>query len=465
MKRLVFLLLILIYAVLFLYDLFHGNADGVIGGIYFHRLFLRIFLAAGVFYLLLILSRSKKEWVKTLSVNVLIFGFLALALEFLAFIYGSVFGRSEMVPSHILWYDNPQNTPYTTDDRRFWGDIDPVIGRWRPGNKTYVEISCDDSTKVFYKTNSYGARDQEWPAGDSLKIAFLGDSFSEAVLVNEEHRLSELLEKSSGITHMNLGILGANPLAYYLAYREIVKPHFKHNGIIVGIYVGNDFDSFGFPANGAFVKRPIYRPFWDRDSTQNKIRYSLGQPIDSYESFYVQDNRDHLRKVQDSVFNAQSPGRKALIEAETNSYLLNLIYSIGKKIALKKRETRYTGLYENPEWGSAGTYDFLKSFDTLMKETGDLPLLFVIIPDIHDVRSYRRSPYENRYTPFLKERYGSERSWVIDLLPAFVETQEDLDKLYIPCDGHWSSKGNRFVFDYLTRQPEYHSFMKRVGAQ
>lgn len=465
MKKYFYLLLSLTYAVLFLYDLIRGNADGVIGGIYFHRLFLRIILAIGIFSLLYFLSKSKKEWVRILSMNVLVLGIFALTLEFLAFVYGGVLGKCDLVPSHILWYDNPKKKPYVTDDRRFWGDIDPVIGRWRPGNKTYGEISCDDSTKVLYQTNSYGARDQEWAADDSPKIAFLGDSFTEGMLVSEEHRLSELLERSSGITHMNLGVLGANPLAYYLAYHKIVKPHFSHNGIIVGIYQGNDFDSFGFPANGAFVNQPIYRAFWDTGSTQSKIRYSLGRADDSYESFYVQDHPEHLRKVRDSVFNAQSYGRKALIELETNSYLLNLLYSLGKKVAQKKKETHFTGFYEKPEWGSAQTYDFLKSFDALMKEKGELPVLFVIIPDINDIRSFKEGGRENRFTPYLTQRYGSDRVRVIDLLPAFVNAPEDPDELYIPCDGHWSVKGNRFVFDYIVGQPEYQAFMKRVEGE
>lgn len=464
MKKHTFSLLILIYAAFFLFDLVRGNADGVISGIYFHRLFLRIFLAAGVFSVLYFLSKSKKEWVKILSINVMLLGIFALVLELLAFVYGGLLRKSELVPSHILWYDNPRLKPYSTPDHRFWGDIDPVIGRWRPGNKTYVEINCEDSSKVIYRTNSFGARDEEWLADDSPKIAFLGDSFTEGVVVNEEHRLSELLEQASGITHMNLGTLGANPLAYYLAYRQIVKPHFSHNGIIVGVYQGNDFDSFGFPANGIFLNQPIYRAFWDTDSTRNKIRYSLAQATDSYESFYVQDHPGHLRKVRDSVFSAQSLMRKALIELETNSYLLNLIYSFGKKIALKKKEIRFTGLYEKPEWGSSLTYDFLKSFDTLVKETGDLPLLFVIIPDIYDVRSFKRFQCENLFTPYLRQRYESERVGVIDLLPAFVDLARDPEELYIPCDGHWNAKGNRFAFDYIIQQPEYQAFMERVGV-
>ncbi len=461
MKKYVFILLVLIYAVLFLYDLILGNADGIINGLYFHRLFFRILIVAVFFAVFFFLSDSKTEWVKTLSINVLVFGGFVLVLEFIAFIYGSVLGKSELLPSHILWYDNPEYKPYVTEDRRFWGDIDPEIGRWRPPGRTHTEISCNDSSQVIYRTNSFGARDEEWPNDDSPKIAFLGDSFTEGMLINEENRLSELLERSSGITHMNLGVLGANPLAYYLAYRRIVKPHFRHNGIIVGIYQGNDFDSFGAPVNGAFVNQPIYRPFWDTDSTQNKIRYSLSKATDSYESFYVQDHQEHLRRSRDSVFHAQHLGRRLLIELQTNSYLLNVVYSTGRKIAVKKQEFRFTGLYEKPEWGSALTYDFLKSLDALIKE--DLPVLFVIIPDINDVRSFKSSERENNFTPYLKKRYESDRVKVIDLLPAFVNSDEDPDRLYIPCDGHWNARGNRFAFEYIIRQPEYRAFMEKCN--
>ena len=459
MKKYFLIVLVFIYAALFLYDVLRGNADGIISGIYFHRLFLRIFIGVGAFLLLHFFTKSKTEWVKTLSMNILIFGILALVLEFLAFIYGGVLKKSDIVPSHILWYDNPKYKPFVTEDRRFWGDIDPVIGRWRPANKALTEISCDDSSRVIYQTNSFGARDQEWKGDDSLKIAFLGDSFTEGMLIKEEDRLSELLEQSSGITHMNLGVLGANPLAYYLAYRKIVQPRFRHNGVIVGVYQGNDFDSFGTPANGAFINQPIYRAFWDTDST---IRYSLAGVNDSYESFYIQDHQEHLRAVRDSVFNAQPCLRKARIELETNSYLLNLVYSIGRKMALRKKEERYTGFYEKPDWGSGQTYDFLKSMDALMKETNDLPVLFVIIPDLYDIRSFKEFRPENLFTPYLAKRYGSDRVKVIDLLPAFVDSAKKPEELYIPCDGHWSVEGNRFAFDYIIQQPEYRAFMERV---
>lgn len=464
MKKYVFVLLIVIYGALLSYDLIWGNADGIIGGLYFHRLFVRIFIVAGVFALFYFLSECRNEVVKTLSINVLVFLGFAFVLEFLAIIYGAVLKKTELTPSHILWYDNPVYKPFVTEDRRFWGDIDPVIGRWRPGNMSHTEISCDDSSVVVYRTNSFGARDEEWRADDSRKIVFLGDSFIEGILISEEHRLSELLEKSSGITHMNLGVLGANPLAYYLAYRQIVRPRFRHNGIIVGIYQGNDFDSFGLPVNGAFVNRPIYRAFWDKDSTQNRIKYSLNKADDSYESFYVQDHQKHLRDIRDSVFKAQSLGRKIFIELETNSYLLNLIYSIGRKMALKKKEIHFEGLYEKPEWGSERTYDFLKSLDALIKETGTLPILFVIIPDLHDVRSFKESPRENCFTPYLVKRYGSDRVKVIDLLPAFVHSTQPPDDWYIPCDGHWNEKGNRLAFEYIIRQPEYRAFMEKVAA-
>ena len=458
-------LFFLLYGVVFAYDLLFGNADGVVSRVYFHRLFLRIFTVLaflGIFYYL---AHSKKGWVKVVAGNVLMFVAFALVFEFLAFLYAGVLGKSGQLPSHVLWYDDPRNEPYTTEDRRFWGDIDPVIGRWRPGNKRYVETSCYDRSVVVYETNSYGARDQEWVTDSTAKIVFLGDSFSEGVLINEKERLSELLEESSGITHMNLGILGANPLAYYLAYRKLVESKFSHKGIIVGIYVGNDFDSFGFPATAEFVKRPIYRPYWNHDSTRSEILYSLKRDVDSYESFYIQEHRSHLRQVQDSVYQMQSLLRKGRLELETNSYLLNLIQATGKKMALRKREHHYVGLYENPGWDSALTYDFRKTFDTLLSNTGDLPVLLVLIPDVYDILSFRDGQRENRYTPYLKQRYESERVWVLDLLPGFVASDQDLDQLYIPCDGHWSADGNRFAFDYIMRQPEYLAFSDKVKKQ
>lgn len=101
------------------------------------------------------------------------------------------------------------------------------------------------------KTNSRGFRDGEWskekPA-DTIRIAVLGDSFTEAAQVAEEERFTELLEKhlsdedafrGKKIEVMNFGTSGYGTAQQVMTWRHEVK-QYSPDFVVLAFLTGND---------------------------------------------------------------------------------------------------------------------------------------------------------------------------------------------------------------------------------
>lgn len=444
-----------VYLALWGFDVLKGGNDGIISGWYFHRVFWRVFvlfLLAGGLFLMTTLKKFK-----VLTYNLIFFGVFFVVLEIGALIYLVFVNNSYQRPSHILLYDNPLHQPASSEDMRLYGDIHSRVGRWRLPDRQITDYRCGDSVQIGYRSNHAGARDGQRSESGPDRVVFLGDSFSEGILVEEKDRLSSLLEAETGTEHLNFGIIEANPLGYSLIYKHIVQPRFEHDGVIVGIFQGNDFERYNQLVNGRFLEHPKYRPYLKSDTS---LAYTLSKPEFSSESYFTHDHPAALRQSRDSLYKAQGIGRKLLIELETNSYLLNLIYGIGHKIALARYADTFVSVYEEPGWDTAQPFEFLVSFDRLVEEVAGRPVLFVVIPDRYDVTSYQKNR-KNEFTPFLEKRYKDKNVRVIDLLPAFAAAG-DPSAYFIPCDGHWNEAGNRLAYETVVNHPVYLEFLKKV---
>ena len=130
---------------------------------------------------------------------------------------------------------------------------------------------------VIYKANSYGARDIERARKVSGKrVIVLGDSFVEGFGMPLGKRMSDLLEKASGLEHLNFGTAGNfGPTQYYLLYKTLAKK-FKHDAVLVGILPANDFydDDYDY---GKVNHRDQYRPYWTGAYPNYKLVYFQSQ--------------------------------------------------------------------------------------------------------------------------------------------------------------------------------------------
>lgn len=101
------------------------------------------------------------------------------------------------------------------------------------------------------KTNSRGFRDGEWskkkPQG-TVRIAVLGDSFTEAAQVAEEERFTELLEqhlskrdafRGRKVEVMNFGTSGYGTAQQLMTWRHDVKPY-DPDFVVLAFLTGND---------------------------------------------------------------------------------------------------------------------------------------------------------------------------------------------------------------------------------
>jgi hypothetical protein len=318
-----------------------------------------------------------------------------------------------------------------------------------------------------------GARDIERPKEGKGRVVFLGDSFTEGVLVNQSDRLSTLLEKNSKVPHLNFGINGANPLVYYSIYKDKVLPNFEHDAVVVGIFLGNDFESNFSKVNAAFLNMPIYRPFWQKADQDSKlsikakdpeIKYTLSQVKHSFESHYILDNPQELRKTRDSLFATLPFYKKIWIDIETNSYLLNFAYLKSYEIAKKNYFKNYQSNFEKAPLGTDRAIDFEYSLHNLIASASGKKVVFLLIPDIYDINQFKKSKVNNLKSK-LELIYGNQNVKIIDLLPAFVGYKGDPQSLFIKCDGHWNEAGNAFAAEVLEKDPDYNAFLKTISSK
>ena len=154
----------------------------------------------------------------------------------------------------------------------FWMDIDPHFGVWHDANSTYMHNK--QCATVYYTANSQGMRDQErsFKSGKP-RIAVLGDSFVEGYIIEDGHRLTDLMEKNFKIEFLNFGTSGGfGTLNEWLQYKHLVRK-FDHDAIIIGILPSNDMtDSMKDERN--MVNDRYRRPYLEGEYPDYEVLYS-----------------------------------------------------------------------------------------------------------------------------------------------------------------------------------------------
>lgn len=141
-------------------------------------------------------------------------------------------------------------------------------------NRTNAEWTQRAEGFAKVKTNSRGFRDSEWeqekPAG-TIRIAVLGDSFTEATQVAEEERFTELLEmhlsskqpfRGKKIEVMNFGTSGYGTAQQLMTWRHEVKPY-NPDFVVLAFLTGNDIRN-----NSEKLEGDPIRPYFIEQSGQ-----------------------------------------------------------------------------------------------------------------------------------------------------------------------------------------------------
>jgi len=303
----------------------------------------------------------------------------------------------------------------------FWADTNPVFGVWHRPNGVFVHKGgCYD---VTYHTNSYGARDKERSLHSSLpRTIVLGDSMVEGLGLPANDRLSDIMEKDTGIEHLNFGTGGNfGPLQYALLYKSLAA-NFDHDLVIVGVLPDNDFHDMQVEFYKIHGAGDRYRPYY----------------ADDFSIYYA------------GHFNPQgSEGFWDHVEAVLRAYLAS--YHVGQYI-----QTRFYWRDLSPYSGYNDFTDVdlerLKRALLDIKATADAHHARVgvfLIPRAMDFMRLHQSG-ANKLGP-LMEAWGRQVGIPVkDLLPDMdARDGADYRSYFLPCDGHWSAKGNEVAAQIL----------------
>ncbi len=335
-----------------------------------------------------------------------------------------VFAVSAELISIILVHQHnwPSSRPsYHLTYNLFWADINPVFGVWHRPNGVFVHKGgCYD---VTYYTNSYGARDKERSLRSAQpRTIVLGDSMIEGLGLPAEDRLSDIMERDTGIEHLNFGTGGNfGPLQYALLYKTMAV-NFDHNLVIVGVLPDNDFHDMDLAYWKAHGWAGPYRPYYG----------------------------PNFSVIYDGHFDPHGgEGTWDHVEAILRAYLAS--YHVGQFI-----QTRFYWRNLNPYSGynDFNDVDLARLQHALedIKATADAHHVRVgvfLIPRATDFMRLHESG-ANRLGPIM-EAWGREVGIPVkDLLPDMdARAGTDYRSYFLPCDGHWSAKGNEVAAQIL----------------
>lgn len=350
--------------------------------------------------------------------------FVALFIEFSIFLYVQLFPWPYSVPSYS----------WTNAVSSFWVDRDSSFGVWHEPHSTYRHTrSC---FTVDYRANDYGARDRERQrTAPTPRTVVLGDSFIEGYGVREVDRLSNRLEQSTGIEHLNFGTSGNfGPLQYRLLY-ETLASKFSHDRVIVGLLPRNDFsDDYG--KAGKDVTR--YRPYYRKTGPSWEIVYTGRKPGGAVQ---IHVGKGILREFT-HIYHVARAVRDMIVHQYTD-------VANGKRLAPSKfhhyTERELEVLY--------------LSLDAIREQARKLnaDVVVVLIPAVEDFFEFdpaRGSPLGEELGRWARRSQAS----VVDLLPLMYRSDwSEIVPYFLTCDRHWSPHGNavaaRIVMERVYTHP------------
>jgi hypothetical protein len=161
----------------------------------------------------------------------------------------------------------PYLTYATSRQPQYWVDTDRIVGRWRyPDKSVHIKTNCID---INYQTNSVGARDRERSVRSTAenRVVVLGDSFAEGLGVPVDDRITNILESTTGIEHLNFGTASWGTIQEWQYYKNHAQTY-DHSAVFVLALPENDFTD----NNPDSRNHNWYRPYLRR--TEMLMRFS-----------------------------------------------------------------------------------------------------------------------------------------------------------------------------------------------
>lgn len=355
------------------------------------------------------------------------------------FVFFVLFELSSAIIIHVFKIGDPPYIHNVFKQKLHVVDIDTNFGVWHYPNFTISrKTQCYN---VTYRFNSYGARDKERSKKQTAgRIAFLGDSFVEGFGLNDEERISNILENMLGIEVMNFGAFGDFGTTQIAKLYQNLAIQFDHDIILIGLFPFNDFDENNLEyGKKNFSKR--YRPYRSLNS------------YGDYDLIYYQDELAKSEWYPDNIKTSYFIYLIPIIKMTHSGMLLRFLY---RNIKYNSNSSLVQSRFKEftDEELNILKYDLLE-----IKEFSRGKKIYIFaIPSQNDFIKYYSDPVGfNRLGVELKKFCEIEGLTYIDLFSELLSkhNKNTYFDLYLSCDPHFSALGSKesaeILFKYIKK--------------
>tara|TARA_Y100000590_G_scaffold164183_2_gene188138 strand:- start:540 stop:1622 length:1083 start_codon:yes stop_codon:yes gene_type:complete len=305
-----------------------------------------------------------------------------------------------------------------------WWTEEKPWGAWHMSSSaTNQKRSCYN---VIYKSNEIGARDDNFINKDN-DVLLLGDSFAEGYGVDLDNSSQKYIEKFTNLNVLNFGVSrNFGPLQYFLIYENLAK-NFLHQTILIYLLPDNDFSDNDYN-NWQGSKR--YRPYY---KSINSNHYSSFIPEQSVKNYLSSTKK--LKKILKDYF-------------WTSNLFINVNYNYRIYRSNKKKSSfNFSGYFDSDINQQKAVIYFL---DKIIENTSSNVVL-VSIPRPNDFDRLKKGSdlsdvYWNKY--YVNKDTANSNFKFIDLINY---EPDNVDEIYLKCDGHWSPKGNLWAARIISK--------------
>lgn len=313
----------------------------------------------------------------------------------------------------------------------YWWEDHPDFGVWR---RPYAEAT--HQTRCFrarYQTNAAGMRDVDRPLDAAQpRVVVLGDSHLAGWGLPAGLRLSNQLERMTGVPHLNFAMPHFGPYQQLLVYEQLAR-RYEHDAVIASLLPINDFRDIDLELASRLVGyEHVYRPYL--------IEREVGDTR-SYEHLSHRESRLRrwLRK-HSHLFNAVAASRP-------RGGVEGILSWTPEEKARASEVTRRA-----PSW----FYDFqdrhIRLLEVILRRLAasaqGKPVTLFLVPSRSDFQR-REISGPDPLEPALQEVAEATGIQIVNFLSVLSQRGSDWERYFFDCDYHWNAYANQVAAEHL----------------
>ena len=236
---------------------------------------------------------------------------------------------------------------------------------------------------------------------------------------------SDMLERMTGIEHLNFGVSHFGTYQSFLAYKHFGK-QFDHTAVMIGMFAANDFlDNNLELSKRASEYKYFYRPYLTRNSGQWSHVELMENPIKRF-----------IRRYSFTA-SAINELRKSFSRTKTET---------ASKLASTDTPTKYRSSYYN--YYESDFDRIVEILKLLRLEAENRKIVLLMIPNECDLKDFAENG-ESFFYKRLLPHANSLNVELISLLPVLHAEGKPLSNFFHSCDFHWNALANKAASKYL----------------